>query len=63
VTNKDEIVLNYIKNHSKSEELVKRHNIIVMGDLIDDIRMAKFIHSHDNDLLKIGFFNNLKKDG
>ena len=34
-----------------------------MGDLIDDIKMAKHLHKSDEDLLSIGFFNNPGKDG
>lgn len=34
-----------------------------MGDLIEDIMMAKHLHDHEDDILSIGFFNNLKKDG
>ena len=38
-----------------------RKNVIIMGDLIEDIGMA-CTKSHDN-ILKIGFLNNLKKNG
>lgn len=34
-----------------------------MGDLIDDIKMAKYLHNTDEDLLTVGFFNNPGKDG
>ncbi len=34
-----------------------------MGDLIDDIKMAKHLHQHPDDILSIGFFNNPLKDG
>lgn len=43
--------------------MLKRRNIIVMGDLIDDIKMAKYLHETDDDILSIGFFNNPGKDG
>jgi hypothetical protein len=63
--NKDEVVHQYFKNSKDTHEtdLLKRHNVIVMGDLIDDIKMAKYLHEHDDDILSVGFFNNPKKDG
>ncbi|CDW82484.1 5-nucleotidase [Stylonychia lemnae] len=63
--NKDQVVHNYFKNHQSQQEqqLLRRRNLIVMGDLIDDIKMAKHLHQSDEDLLTIGFFNNPAKDG
>lgn len=63
--NKDEVVHQYFKNSrdKKENDLLKRHNIIVMGDLIDDIKMAKHLHESKEDILSIGFYNNPSKDG
>lgn len=62
-TNKGDVVKHYFNTSKHAEELLKRHNIIVMGDLIDDIKMASHLHEVEDDLLSIGFFNNPQKDG
>lgn len=42
---------------------MKRKNLIVMGDLIDDIKMARHLHESEDHILKVGFMNNPMKDG
>eukprot|EP00347_Sterkiella_histriomuscorum_P010977 403374216 len=61
--NKDDVVHQYFKREKQERDLLKRRNLIVMGDLIDDIKMARHLHQSDEDLLSIGFFNNPEKDG
>jgi len=51
VLNKQEIIYN--------SNIDFKRNVLVMGDLLDDITMVKM--SEHEEVLKVGFLNNLEK--
>lgn len=55
--NKNVMVKDYF---NKNKHLHTKQNIIVMGDLVDDIKMTEQLKNDQNEVLSIGFLNNTK---
>ena len=57
-TNKDEIVKRHFEEDFTFQKLGGKTNLIVLGDLVDDMTMINRIKSSELNSLYVGFYNN-----